>query len=276
MKQCFLNGKFINISQAKVDVRDLGFLRGFGVFDLAAIYSGKIFLEDEHLARLKNSAKILGLKLPYSILKIKKISRDLIAKNQASGALIRWILSGGVSSSHFINKETFAVLIENAPNYPERYFSRGIKVITLNFKREIPAVKSLNYQIAYSHYPMMEKAGAFEMIYTPNNQVLEATTSNIFIVKNNEVYTAKKDVLAGVTRQKVIDLCRENNIINIIERDISKKELSDADEVFITATTKKIMPVTKVDNKIVGNGKPGQMTGKLLGLFDDYIESCKK
>lgn len=275
MKQYYLNNKFVNAKEAKVSIEDLGFLRGFGVFDLAAIYCGKIFLENEHLARLQNSARLLGLNLPKSISDIKDISKKLIDKNKTKNGLIRWVLTGGISSSHFVEKETFAVLIEDAPNYPERYFSQGIKVITLSFKREIPAVKSLNYQVAYSHYPAMEKAGAFEMIYTPDNRVLEATTSNLFVVKNNKVYTPKRDVLPGVTRQKIIDLCRENKI-DIFERDIKKFDLLNADEVFITATTKKVMPVTKIDDKKVGIGKVGSATKKLIGLFDNYISNWQK
>jgi branched-chain amino acid aminotransferase len=271
MPICYLNEKFVDTNKAKISINDLGFLRGFGVFDLAAIYNGRIFLEDEHLARLQNSAKLLGLELPYSISKIKQISQDLIVKNKSENGLIRWVLTGGVST-HFVESETFAVLIENKPNYPERYFENGIKVITTDLKRELPRVKSLNYQIAYSHYPKMAKAGAFEMIYTPNDQVLEATTSNVFIIENGKVYTPKNDMLLGITRQKVIELCKKNDV-DIFEHDISKKDLFNANEVFITATTKKVMPVIKIDDSKVGTGKPGPMTRKLIELFNNYISN---
>lgn len=273
-KTYYLNGKFVADTDAKVSINDLGFLRGFGVFDLAAIYNGQVFLEDEHLARLENSARLLGLNLPKTISNIKDISRQLIIKNKTKNGLIRWILSGGVSA-HFVEQETFAILIEKDPNYPQEYFSKGIKVITTNLKRELPAVKSLNYQIAYSHYPKMDKVGAFEMIYTPDDKVLEATTSNLFIIKNNKVYTPKKDMLLGITRQKVIELCKKNKI-DIEECDIFKDDLLNADEVFITATTKKVMPVVKIENNKVGSGKVGPITKKLIELFDNYIESFKK
>ena len=134
MKQYYLNGKFISSREAKIDVNDLGFLRGFGVFDLAAIYNGKIFLEDEHLARLENSAQLLGLSLPKSLSDIKDISKKLIEKNETKNGLIRWILSGGVSLSHFVEKETFAILIEDAPKYPDKCFKEGIKVLIKEFK----------------------------------------------------------------------------------------------------------------------------------------------
>lgn len=275
VKTYYLNGKFVSEKDAKVSINDLGFLRGFGVFDLAAIYDGKVFLEDEHLKRLQNSARLLGLKLPKSISNIQEVSKKLINKNKVKNALIRWVLTGGVSSSHFVEKETFAILIEDEAIYPKRYFEQGVKVITINTKREIPAAKTLNYQVAYSHYPAMEKAGAFEMIYTPNNMVLEATTSNLFIVKNSKVYTPKKDMLLGVTRHKVIELCGKNTI-NIYEHDIKKSDLMNADEVFITATTKKVMPVTKMDNKKVGDGNVGPMTNQLIKLFDNYISNWQK
>lgn len=272
VKTFYLNGKFVSAKETKVSINDLGFLRGFGVFDLAAIYNGHVFLEDEHLKRLQNSARLLGLKLPKSISDTKEISKKLIDKNKVQNGLIRWVLTGGVSSSHFVENETFAILIEDEAIYPKRYFEQGIKIVTIDVKREIPAAKTLNYQVAYSHYPAMEKAGAFEMIYTSNNQVLEATTSNIFIVKNSKVYTPKNDVLLGVTREKVIELCRKNDI-DIYEHDISKNDLSNADEVFITATTKKIMPVTKIDDKKVGNGNIGPVTKKLTELFESYISN---
>lgn len=274
MPICYLNEEFVDTNKAKISIHDLGFLRGFGVFDLAAIYNGKIFLEDEHLARLQNSARLLGLKLPKSISDIKTIGQKLIVKNKTKNGLIRWVLSGGVSA-HFVKSETFAILIEDEPNYPQDYFDKGIKVITTNLKRELPAVKSLNYQIAYSHYPKMAKAGTFEMVYTPDDKVLEATTSNVFIVKKNKVYTPKNDMLLGITRQKVIGLCKKNDI-DIFECDITKNDLLNANEVFITATTKKVMPVVKIDSTKIGKSCVGPATKQLIELFNNYISNWQK
>lgn len=268
----FINGKFINIEKASVNVRDLGFLRGFGVFDFSAANDLNTKKEQEHLKRFFNSAKILNLKVPYSASEIKEITRKLLAKNNLGESTVRWVLTGGTSfGGRYSDKETLCILNEPAHPFPKNYYTKGIRVITVNRKREIPEAKTLNYQIAYSMYPKMKRKNVFEIIYTPNDIVLEGGTSNIFIVKNGKLYTPAKEILEGITRKETIELAKKD-MITIYEQTISKKELFAADEIFITASLKKIMPVIEIDGKKIGDAKPGSITKKLMELYSKLAD----
>jgi branched-subunit amino acid aminotransferase/4-amino-4-deoxychorismate lyase len=118
--------------------------------------------------------------------------------------------------------------------------------------------------------PIKRKAGATEILFLKDNKLYECSTSNIFIIKKGIFYTPKNNILAGITRKVVIDLLNKNKF-KVIEKDISEKELFAADEIFITATNKKVLPVIKIDKKIIGNGKVGDLTKQIQQIFDDYI-----
>jgi len=154
-------------------------------------------------------------------------------------------------------------------NYQKSYYEKGIKVLTINRKREIPEAKSLNYQILYSNKERMKSEGAEEMIYVSGEEALEATTSNLFIVRDEKIITSQKDILMGVTRKIVIDLIKKNNT-DLELRKVSSKELFDADEVFITASNKRVMPVVQVDNKLISKGSVGIVTKDMIELFKKY------
>ena len=266
MTYCFFGGKIIERQEAKIDIGDLGFLRGFGVFDLALSYKNKIFLENEHLERLQTSARLLNLHLPYPIEKISALTKELLEKNDLDRSIVRWVLSGGESQNGVVSsKPTFAILIENYHPYPDKFYKHGIKVETVNVRREIPQAKTLNYQVAFTRY----QKGATEIIYTPNGEVLEGGKSNVFLVKDDQIVTAKNDVLAGITRANLIRIAKTNKI-DITLRKIEKSELQTADEVFITASNIRVMPVVEIDGSKISNGKPGPITQKLMSLFANF------
>ncbi len=271
---CYFNGEYLNLDQIKISPYDVGVLRGYGVFDVMTTQNKKAFLLDEHWTRLKNSAKTLNLEIPLSLDEYKKTISTLLEKNNFSKSNIRTILTGGISCNAFVpekKKETFYILVEEAQNLPEKFYTNGAKVITINYKRNLPHAKITNYIMAIKHQKEKEENDALEIIYTKNNQALEATTSNFFIVRNNKIITSHKNILHGMTRNLVLKLAKENNI-KTEEREIKTEELLKADEVFLTASNKNIVPIVKINQVQIGNGQPGDITKKLMNIFSKFVK----
>jgi len=269
-KYCFFNNKIIPVKKIRISPNDLGILRGYGVFDFLRTYDGKPFLLKEHLIRFRNSAKTLNIEVPYGDEKIAEIIHKLLRRNKVKDVNVRIVLTGGPShDAKTITSPTFYILIEEIHDLPKEYFIDGIKVITVNHKRENPGAKTLNYMKAISIGIERESEGAYEIVYAPEGNVLEATTSNIFIIKNGALITPKDGILIGTTRNFVIDIAKE--MFEVIEKPIIIDELYSADEVFLTATNKEILPVTEVNDRIIGNKKVGENTKKLIEMFRNRI-----
>ncbi|MCK5416085.1 aminotransferase class IV [Candidatus Parcubacteria bacterium] len=273
MNFCYFNNQITTLDKIKISPYDIGILRGYGVFDVMCTQNQKAFLMDEHWKRFQDSADTLDLQIPISFEEYKKVIKELIVKNGFQKSTIRTILTGGKSSNAFTpeGNETFYILIEKAIDLPQEIYKQGASVITLNYKRTLPHAKITNYIMAIKHQKEKEKNNALEIIYTKNNQALEATTSNFFNVKNENVITTNKEILHGVTKNLVIKLAKKNKI-SVEEKDITIDELFNADEVFLTASNKNIVPIVEIDNKKIQDGKVGKTTKKLMKLFSNFAE----
>ncbi|MDO8529413.1 MAG: aminotransferase class IV [bacterium] len=270
-KYCYLNGKVMPLEKAKIDPYDLGVLRGYCVFDVMCTENGKPFLLDDHWKRLQNSAKELNLTIPVKKEDYEKILKDLLTRNGFKKSTIRTVLTGGISSDAFSpeKKETFFILIEKFHEYEKELYEKGIKLITVEHSRFLPRAKIASYIMALKNYDNRVKNGAFEILYVEDGNVLEASTSNIFLVKNGKLITPKEKILFGITRNLVIKLAKSAKI-KVEEREIKTSELTNADEIFIAATNKEIMPVVKVDNQKIKNEKVGEMTKELMEKFEEF------
>ncbi|OGD32319.1 hypothetical protein A3C91_01010 [Candidatus Azambacteria bacterium RIFCSPHIGHO2_02_FULL_52_12] len=276
MNYCFINGRIVSDAQASVGVHDVGFLRGYGVSDPLRTYNGKPFMLDEHIERLAFSGTMLGLKLPYPRAKIKRIVGALLAKNNppvgGQEASIRMILTGGESKDgmgYDKRHPGFFILVSSLHALPESAYTKGLKLITREYQRELPEAKTLNYVEALLARDACKKAGALEPLYVSRGKVLEAATSNFFIVKNGALITPKQNILHGITRRAAIDCARELGM-RAVERDIAVRELKTADEAFITATSKEIAPVVRINGMKIGNGRVGKTTHALMGAFRNF------
>ncbi len=271
IKYCYFNGKIINLNKAVLPIYDLGIVRGYGAFDFFRTYNGKLFHPKEHHARFKNSLKEIGLKFELSFQDFEKACYELMKLNKMKEASFRILMTGGNMTDGLLStKSNLFILIEPLVNYYLPYAEKGIKLITSEYLRPFPLSKSTCYIEAVRLEPVRRKVDATEILFLKDGKVSECSTSNIFIIKKGIFYTPKNNILAGITRKVVIDLLIKNKF-KIIEKDISEKELFTADEVFITATNKKVLPVVKIDNKKIGNGKIGNLTKKIQQEFDNYI-----
>ena len=254
-------------------VDDLAILRGIGVFDLLRTYDGKPYFLDAHIDRLEASAKKIGLSLPWSHNEIKDLVKKTLAKNDIPEANIRIVVTGGPSTD-FMNPSgspRLLVLVSPVPRLPDDWYTNGVKIISWEVERAIPGAKSINYISASLALKKAAAQDAVEALYIDRNGLaLECTTSNLFAFIGQKLVTPGQGILSGVTRKVVMELARE--LFSIDVRDISRTELLAADEVFITGTSKGLVPVVQVDDSIIGNGRPGPRTRQLMAEMKRYTE----
>ncbi|NUQ57342.1 MAG: aminotransferase class IV [Candidatus Paceibacter sp.] len=275
---CYLNGKFLPFTEAGIALDDLGLLRGYGVFDaLATLNNGKIFLYDEHYERLKNSSGRLGLNLPLGKEEMRAAITELLRKNNLEKAAVRIVITGGRALDMLYfdpNSPTFFILAKELKPLPKKLFESGAKLITADFGRYMPEIKTLNYQAAVKAFNEGKKTAKdfLEILYVSDGFVLEASTSNFFVFKNDVLITPSEGILKGTTRNLVIKLAKENGF-SVEERELSFQEMKTADEAFITSTYKDITPIVQVDDFKIGEGKPGKNTKRLMQIFEEFVRN---
>lgn len=271
----YVNGAFAPASEATVAAGDLGLVRGYGVFDVLRTYNRVPFALRQHLERLQRSAQQINLSLPASLDGLEEIVQATLARNAAvqpeSDVTIRLIVTGGASAGFMLPDGPSSLLILLAPvrGVPPQHYTDGAALITAQIPRFMPTVKSINYIGAILGQQRARAAGAVEALYCTGEGVLsECTTSNFFVVQGGKLITPGEDVLAGITRNITLELA--GDIMDVELRPIHLAELRTVDEAFITSTTKEIMPVVRVDEIRIGEGRPGPYTQRLAALFRTF------
>lgn len=270
---CYLNGKMLPVADARVGVYDIGLLRGFGIYEALMTYNRKPFMLKDHLARFRNSAKRLSLKVPATDKRITSAIHTLVERSIPKGkqAIIRFILTGGKAIGgidYDYEHPTFYILVEEFKPFPKKFYTKGCSLIVFEEQRSFAESKTTNYIQAVLLQAEQKKAGALEILYISEGRVLEAATSNFFIVKNGTLITAKSNVLPGVTRKVTIDIARPH--FKVEERDVTVDEMYAADEAFITSSFKEVVPVVKVGKRTIGDGKVGEVTKQVMKLFHEF------
>ncbi len=278
----YMNGHFLPADQAAVSVFDHGFLYGDGIYETMRAYSGRIFLLDKHLLRLKHSAEAIGLRLPLSQEKIGEALVEALRVNKLQEAYVRMQISRGEGEigldPALCPDPTMVIVAKPFHDYPAELFEKGVSAAVVQTRRNHPlalnpAIKSTNFLNNILAKIEAIKAGAYEgILLNWEGYVAEGTISNVFMVKKGVLITPHADtgILEGVTRALVLYLARKQHV-PIKELLIKPKELHEADECFITNTTMQIMPVTTVDGRIIGDGKPGPVTRTLMKSYADEV-----
>jgi len=275
----YLNGKFVNKEDAVVSVFDHGLLYGDGVFEGIRAYNGRVFRLGEHIDRLWDSAKAIALCIPMTKSEMEKIVLETLKINKLDDAYIRLVISRGTGDLGLdpakCPKPTIFVITDKISLYPEELYTNGLEVITVSTRRLTPDtlspnIKSLNYLNNIMAKLEAKRAGVLEAIMlNKEGYVAECTGDNIFVVKNGVVTTppAHAGALKGVTRNAAIELIRNKLKIEVKEDLLTTYDLYCADECYLTGTAAEIIPVVKVDGRVIGDGKPGKITAKLLKEF---------
>ncbi len=264
---CYINGEIRSADDSVIGVSDLALQRGYGVFDFARTYNGKLFHFDWHIERLRRSAAALHLELPVSDQRIREIATQLIERSELKSPCVRLILTGGYSSTA-LDRPNFIIIAEELPACPPAVYRDGAKVITVEYQRELPHVKSINYLNALRLEPLRRQKGAFDILYYSQHGVTECPRSNFFAFLGDTLVTPSDHVLHGITRKLILGLAA--NKLPIEERMMSFEELEVADEAFIASTTKGVVPICWIDDREIGNGVVGVRTKAIMQLFDEY------
>lgn len=274
----FIDGKFYSERDAKVSVFDHGFLYGDGVFEGIRAYHGRVFKLKEHVERLFYSAKALLLDIPMTPEQISTAVISTCRVNKLRDCYVRLIATRGIGSlglnPRSCKKPSIIVIAGKIQIYPAELYARGMEIVTVPTVRNLhsavnPAVKSLNYLNNILAKIEANNAGVEEAIMlNAEGFVSECTADNLFIVKKGELFTPplSAGALYGITRQTVIDLARQSGL-KVTEPNLTRYDLFCADECFITGTGAEIMPVIKIDGRVIGRGKPGLLTRKLVSEY---------
>jgi branched-chain amino acid aminotransferase len=274
----YINGKFFEREFAKVSVFDHGMLYGDGVFEGIRAYNSLIFKLREHIDRLYESAHTIMLRIPLTKREMAEAVIKTLKTNKLKDAYIRLVVTRGKGDLGLdprkCSEATVIIIADKIVLYPEKYYEDGLSIVTVSTQRNFqnavnPQIKSLNYLNNILAKIEAVNANVEEAIMLDyNGFVLECTGDNIFIVKNETVTTppVSAGILAGITRQAVIELA-EKSKYKVCETLFSRHQLYNADECFLTGTACEIIPVVRVDNRQVGNGKPGKVTLRLMEEF---------
>lgn len=278
MEYVIVNGELINRTEAKIDMEDRGYQFGDGVYEVIRVYNGKMFTAKEHLERLMASGKKIGMEISYSVQKIKNLLTELIEKNQLHEGTIYLQISRGIAPRNhgFPSLDVAQTFVANTKSVsrPVENMTTGVKTILVEDIRWLRCdIKSLNLLGNIMAKQKAVEAGCFEAIQHRGNHVTEGSSSNISIIKEGKIITHPADnlILNGITRQKVIEVCRSNNI-SVEERVFTLDELNQADEAFISGTTVEVTPIIEIAGKKIGSGTPGLITRQIQELFQKEIE----
>ncbi len=269
----YVNNRFIEEELATIGINDISIQRGYGLFDYFRTSNHFPLYLDDYLDRFFNSAEILRLKPPHTKVELKIIIDEMIRRNNIADSGFRLLLTGGYSTDNFEPAAPNFMILQQ-PIYlpPAEKFQKGYSLILHEYMRDVPYAKSINYLMSIYLLEKIRQHNADDVLYYANNYILELPRSNIFIVtKDKAIVTPSLNVLQGITRKRVLELA--GTLYKTEERNVTVDEMMNATEVFITSTTKRILPVTKIDNKPVGDGTPGKITSKLLRLCIEMEEN---
>lgn len=254
----YINGEYILYSQSTMPVSDLIIQRGYAVFDFLLVKNNVPRFLPFHLDRFFHSASVLSLVVPCSKEELTGIIIRLITKNNCGNSSVKIILTGGFSADDFTLSNTSSLIVINKPfeiKIPEAWRNGG-SLISSKYQREFPEAKTINYLRSVSLSRKLVETNAAEILYLDRNWVRECSRSNVYMVKDNCIYTPKSKILAGVTRKRIL----QAEGFQVAESDFKFKDLLAADEVFITSTTKGVLPIVQIDSHIISDGKPGLLT----------------
>jgi len=245
----YVNGQFISIEQAALPINDLGIQRGYSVFDFLRVASDKPLFIDDHLDRFYFSAEVMRLNIELERAELKSIIQQLINTNDLNHSGIRLILTGGASDDGYkIIEPRLSIIQQSLKPPPDKLPETGIRLISNEYQRQLPHVKTTDYLMAIWLQPWMKENNADDILYHYNGLITECPRSNFFIItKQNILVTPKEKILHGITRKKIIASAKKLEI-KIEERDIQLNEITEIKEAFITSSTKRMLPVSKIDD----------------------------
>jgi branched-chain amino acid aminotransferase len=279
----FIDGKYYDERDARISVFDHGLLYGDGIFEGIRAYHGRVFRLKEHIDRLFHSAKAILLAIPMSRQDIMDAVVESCRRNKIRDGYMRLVVTRGVGTlglnPNRCKKPSVIIIADKIQLYPAKLYERGLEIVTVPTVRNLhsalnPAIKSLNYLNNILAKIEANNAGCEEAIMlNAEGYVSEGTGDNIFIVKDGKLFTPplSSGALYGITRKVVIELAEQSGL-SVSEPNLTRYDLFIADECFLTGTGAEIVPVVKIDGRVIGNGKPGVLTRKLVAKYQSLTK----
>ena len=274
----YIDGKYYSERDAKISVFDHGLLYGDGIFEGIRAYNGRVFKLKEHIDRLFCSAKSILLTIPISHGKMMQVVVEACRQNKLRDGYIRLMVTRGRGTlglnPNRCEKPSVIVIADKIQLYPPSYYKRGLDIITVPTVRNLhsalnPAIKSLNYLNNILAKIEANNGGCEEAVMlNAEGFVSECTGDNLFIVKGDHLFTPplSAGALYGITRAVVMDLACESGM-TVAEPNLTRYDLFNADECFLTGTGAELIPVVKIDGRVIGSGKPGPVTKRLVERY---------
>ena len=274
----FIDGKYLDEREAKISVFDHGLLYGDGVFEGIRAYNGRVFKLKEHIDRLFYSAKAILLQIPMSPAALMDAVVATCRENRIRNGYVRLVVTRGVGTlglnPRSCKRPSVIIIADKIQLYPPALYRQGMDIVTVPTTRNLhsalnPAIKSLNYLNNILAKIEANNAGVEEAVMlNAEGFVAECTGDNLFIVKNDQISTPplSAGALYGITRQTVIGLAEEAGL-KVTEPNLTRYDLFCADECFLTGTGAEIVPVVRIDGRVIGEGKPGPITRRLVGAY---------
>ena len=282
--QIYIDGTFYPDADATVSVFDHGLLYGDGIFEGIRFYNGRVFKFDEHLDRLWDSARAIALTIPVTKKEMEQATLETIRRNGLRDGYIRLLVTRGKGnlglSPDRCPKASVIIIAATIQLYPPEAYERGMTVVTCATRRASPAalspaVKSLNYLNNIMAKVEANLAKADEgLMLNEQGYVAECTGDNVFIVKRGELFTPPiyAGSLCGITWQAVLDIAGESGL-KVHIQELTRYDIYTADEFFLTGTAAEVIAAVKLDNRVIGEGKPGAITNRIIARFRELTQS---
>ena len=279
----YINGEFFAKDEAKISVFDHGLLYGDGVFEGIRAYNGGVFLLNEHVERLYDSAKAIALEIPLSHEEMAEAVLETCRQNEIVDGYIRLIVTRGVGTlglnPYLCETPQIIIIAGTIQLYPQELYDNGMSVVTVGTVRNHveainPRIKSLNYLNNVMAKIEAINSNVLECIMlNPQGYVAEASGDNVFVLKGNKLSTppAWCGALEGLTRNAVMELAEKRGL-EVREEVLTRYDLFTADELFLTGTAAEIIAVVDVDRRVIGDGTPGPTTKQLLADFGQFTQ----
>lgn len=278
----YMNNKLVDREEAKVSVFDHGLLYGDGIFEGIRLYDGCVFKLKEHLERLQLSAKAIMLEMPWTNQEMADAVCETCRANNLKSGYIRLVVTRGEGSLGLsiknCNDPQLIIIADTIQLYPHEFYEQGLRIITVPTRRCSPAalppaVKSLNYLNNILAKIEAQHLGYHEAIMlNDEGYVAECTGDNIFILQKGELLTpfTSTGALKGITRDTVLEIAKDLGI-RWREANMTRYDVWNAEEVFLTGTAAEIIPIVEIDARIIGSGKPGKTTAGFLDAFHQRV-----